>query len=270
MNENENNILLEVNKLEVVYHHVSTAVQGVSFKVSDGQLFAIIGGNGAGKTTTLRAISGFLGPDNALITDGEVKFKGKKLNLLPPQRIAHLTGIILVPERDKVFETLNVDVNLSVPSSIKKKHGKTNKEQIYEYFPALKRRMKSLAGFLSGGERQMLAIGQALLCSPKILLVDELSLGLSPLIVEGLLNILLKIRNQLDLSILLVEQNAAAALSIADHAAVMENGRIVLDGTPEKLSAHEDVREFYLGIRGEEQKSYRDVKQYTRTRRWWG
>ena len=189
--------------------------------------------------------------------------------MLPPQKISSMTGITLVPERDKVFETLTVEENLAVTVSHQKRQSET-RDHIYGYFPQLRVRRKILGGLLSGGERQMLAVGQALLCSPELLLVDELSLGLSPLITQDLLDILLRIQQDYGLTILLVEQNAAAALGIAEYAAVMENGRIVLDGTPEKLSAHEDVREFYLGIRGEEQKSYRDVKQYTRTRRWWG
>jgi len=264
-----NNVILEVNKLEVVYNHVSTAIQGVSFKVLEGHIFAIIGGNGAGKTTTLRAISGFLGSDNALITDGEINFRGKRLNMLPPQNITQSTGIVLVPERDKVFETLTVEENLSIVSSFKRGQ-KHDRQAVYEYFPSLFKRRKSLGGFLSGGERQMLAMGQALLCSPSLLLVDEMSLGLAPLIVQDLMEILLRIKNDFGLSILMVEQNAVEALSVSNYAVVMENGRIVLDGTPERLTAHEDVKEFYLGMRGEEQKHYRDVKQYTRTRRWWG
>ena len=267
--EKADNLLLQVNKLEVVYHHVSTAVQGVSFEIMEGHLFAIIGGNGAGKTTTLRAISGFLGADNAEITDGEVIFKGKVINMLAPQKITDKMGIVLVPERDKVFETLTTEENLGVPVANRKRR-QESKDRIYEYFPQLKRKRKTLGGFLSGGERQMLSVGQALLCSPSLLLVDELSLGLAPLIVEELLGMLLRIKNELGFTVLLVEQNAAAALNIAEYAAVMENGRIVLEGTPEKLSAHEDVKEFYLGIHGDERKSYRDVKQYTRTRRWWG
>jgi len=266
---NNPKILLEVNKLEVVYNHVSTAIQGISFKVFEGQLFAIIGGNGAGKSTTLRAISGFLGSDNAVITDGEIKIRGKRLNKMAPQDITRSTGIVLVPERNKVFETLTVEEHLDLFVSTDKK-SKQTKTHIYEYFPGLYNRKKSLAGFLSGGERQMLAMGQALLCSPELLLVDELSLGLAPLVVEELFEILLRIKKDYGLSILLVEQNAWEALAAAEYAAVMENGRIVLDGTPETLLTHEDVKEFYLGIRGKEQKSYKDVKQYTRTRRWWG
>jgi len=212
---------LEINNLEVVYHRVSTAVQGVSFRVSPGQIFAIIGGNGAGKTTTLRAVSVFLDSDSAAITDGEVKFRGKILNMLPPQKIARLTGIILVPERDKVFDTLTVEENLSVVTRTRRTRNRAM-DRIYGYFPTLYRQRKRLAGFLSGGERQMLAIGQALLCEPLVLLVDELSLGLAPLMVQELLGMLVKIKNDLGLTVLLVEQNAAAALSIAEYAAVIK------------------------------------------------
>ena len=260
--------ILEVKKLEVVYHHVSTAVQGVSFQVDKGQIFALIGANGAGKTTTLRAISGFLGSDNADITDGEIIYSGRRLNGLPPHKIAE-GGIVLVPERRKIFDTLTTSENLRIASSHKAKW-KSDEEMIYEYFPNLKAHRQKLAGFLSGGEAQMLAIGQALLASPKLLMIDELSMGLAPLIVSMLLETLVRMRKDLDLTILVVEQNAAAALNIADYAAVMENGRIVYDGTPEKLLAHEDVREFYLGVKDSGQKNYTDVKQYKRRRRWWG
>ncbi len=266
--ETKSDTLLQVTKLEVVYHHVSTAIQGVSFTISDGQFFSIIGANGAGKTTTLRAISGFLGLDNAEITDGDVYFMGKRLNGLPPHKITNM-GIVLVPERNKVFETLSTEANLEISVSQSKERKKRERE-IYEYFPILKGHKHHLAGFLSGGERQMLAIGQALLCSPRLFLLDEVSMGLAPLIVSSLLEALIKMKNDLGLTVLLVEQNAAAALGLADYAAVMENGRIVFDGTPQKLLAHEDVREFYLGIRETGETSYKDVKQYRRTRRWWG
>lgn len=266
--EQSKDILLEVTKLEVVYHHISTAIQGITFKIPEGQFFAIIGANGAGKTTTLRAISGFLGLDNAEITDGEISFMGRRLNGLPPHSITR-RGIVLVPERNKVFETLSTDANLGVAVS-RGRERKTREEQIYDYFPNLKGHGQLLAGFLSGGERQMLAIGQALLCSPKLLLLDEVSMGLAPLVVRSLLETLVRMKADLGLTILLVEQNAAAALEIADYAAVMENGRIVFDGPPKKLLAHEDVREFYLGIRDSGEKNYKEVKQYKRTRRWWG
>lgn len=265
--ESRGNILLRVTKLEVVYHHVSIAVQGISFDVAEAELFVIIGRNGAGKTTVLRAISGFLGSDNAEIVDGRVEFRERVLNMLPPQQIARTAGIILVPEREKVFDTLTVEENLSV--SISDRKWRREKDRIYEYFPLLHRiKRGSLGGFLSGGERQMVAIAQALLCSPKLLLVDELSLGLSPLVLRDLFAVLCKINKELALTILLVEQNAGAALSIADYAAVMENGRIVLDGLPETLSQNEDVREFYLGLKGEEQRNYSNVKRYSRTNKW--
>ncbi len=264
----ENNHLIEVNKLEVIYHHVSTAIQGVSFNVSKGQIFALLGANGAGKTTTLRAISGFLRSDNANITDGDILFMGRRINGYPPHQITNL-GIVLVPERNKVFETLTTAANLAIPASKDKRH-KQKIEMIYEYFPRLVERREHLGAYLSGGERQMLAIGQALLCSPVALLLDEVSLGLSPALVSHLFETLVQMKKDLDLTILLVEQNAAVALGVADYAAVMENGRIVFDGKPEKLLAHGDVREFYLGIRKEAKASYSEVKQYRRSRRWWG
>lgn len=269
-----NNTVLKVSKLEVVYHHVSTAIQGVSFNISHGQIFALIGANGAGKTTTLRAISGFLGADNADVTDGEVIFEGQKLNGFPPHKISRM-GVALVPERDKVFETLTVEENLAVSTSQRaggrdKKDRREREETIYRYFPRLKAHKSRLAGFLSGGERQMLAIAQALLCDPKLLLLDEVSMGLAPVVVSSLLATLVDMKKELDLTILLVEQNASIALEISDYAAVMENGRIVFDGTSQKLLAHPDVREFYLGVRDTGGKSYTDIKQYRRTRRWWG
>lgn len=260
--------ILSVRKLEVVYHHVSTAIQGVSLNVSAGQIFALIGANGAGKTTTLRAISGFLGSDSADIVDGDILFVGQRLNGLPPHKIAS-KGIVLVPERYKVFETLTTEENLSVAVAMSQKQ-KGTVEKVYEYFPRLGAHRQHLAAYLSGGERQMLTIGQALLCSPKLLLLDEVSMGLAPVVVFSLLGTLVEMKRDLDLTILLVEQNAAAALEIADYGAVMENGRIVFDGTKNKLMAHDDVREFYLGIRESGEKSYMDVKQYRRTRRWWG
>ncbi len=264
----EKKTLLEVNKLEVVYFREIMAIQGVSLKVPEGSTVAILGVNGAGKSTTLRAISGFLGLDNAEITDGTIEFHGDKLRRnIPPHETAH-RGIILVPERDKVFATITVEENLQVPQPSGKQ--KFTLAEVYSYFPVLKERRRQVAGYLSGGERQMLAIGEALLCQPELLLVDELSLGLAPAIVTELMGILQRLRSDLGITILLVEQNAAASLKIADYGYVMENGRVVLDGTPEKLMAHEDVREFYLGFDDKGVKNYKDVKQYRRTRRWWG
>jgi len=270
----DGNPLLELKKLEVVYNRAAIAIQGVSLKVFEGQIVALLGTNGAGKTTTLRAASGFLGMDNAEITDGDVVYQGERVNGRQPHETAR-RGVVLVPEREKTFVTLTVEENLqaSVFMGWSQKSRRQAQEQVYSYFPILKDRRRQVAGYLSGGERQMLAIGKALLCSPKLLLVDELSLGLAPAIVADLMGRLAALRRELGLTILLVEQNAAAALKIADYGYVMENGRVVFDGAPEKLLAHEDVREFYLGLSesGEAAaKSYRDVKQYRRRRRWYG
>ena len=256
--------MLQVENLEVTYHRVSTAVQGISLEVREGGIVALIGNNGAGKTTTLRAISGFLGLDDARVSEGVVRFHGERIENWPPHRIARL-GIALVPERSKVFETLSVDENLDAAVARRA----FPKDAVYEYFPALAALRRRAAGYLSGGERQMLGIGSALMCAPQLLLVDELSLGLAPLVVRDLMERLRAVREQLGTSILVVEQNAQVALEMADHAYVLENGRVVLDGTPERLRAHQDIQEFYLGGAGG-RRSYREVKQYRRTRRWYG
>ncbi|HXD98402.1 MAG TPA: ABC transporter ATP-binding protein [Candidatus Acidoferrum sp.] len=264
-------VLLAVERLEVAYHRVVTAVQGVSLIVPRGKVVALLGTNGAGKTTTLRAISGFLGIDDARVTEGRILYKGQRIENRAPHHVTGL-GIVLVPERSKVFENLSVDENLeaTVPGHVPGFDRRRMAEAVFEYFPALARVRAREAGLLSGGERQMLAIGAALMCGPELLLVDELSLGLAPVVVEELMTRLQTIRRTLGMTILLVEQNAQVALDAADHAYVMENGRIVLDGPPERLLAHQDVREFYLGAAGTARRSYRDVKQYRRSRRWYG
>jgi len=264
--------LLDIGKLEVVYHNVSTAVQGVSLEVREHQIVALLGTNGAGKTTTLRAISGFLGVDDARVTEGFIAFRGEEIQNRPPHVITK-KGIVLVPERDKVFENLTVEENLQVCVSLTNEKMSKNDSYrlIFNYFPLLEKVKNRLGGYLSGGERQMLSIATALLCGPKLLLVDELSLGLAPLIVEELMKLLRVIRREQEVTVLLVEQNALAALEIADYGYVIENGRIVFDGDPNRLKSHQDIQEFYLG-KGEREsrKSYRDVKQYRRTRRWYG
>lgn len=259
-------VLLEVEKLEVTYHRVITAVQGVSLEVAEGSIVSLIGNNGAGKTTTLRAISGFLGLDDARVTDGHVAWRGERIENQPPHRVAR-RGIALVPERSKVFESLSVEENLDAAVSGR---GGIDKARIFDYFPVLHRLRTRQAGYLSGGERQMLAIGSALMCSPQLLLIDELSLGLAPKVVEELVERLRAIRAELGTTLLVVEQNAQVALDLADHGYVMENGRVVLDGTPDKLREHQDIREFYLGAGQSQRRSYREVKQYRRSRRWYG
>ena len=263
-------ILLRLDGVEVVYHRVITAVQGVSLDVPKGGIVALLGTNGAGKTTTLRAISGFIGLDDARVTDGAIAYCGARIDNLPPHRVTRL-GIALVPERSKVFENLTVAENLEAVVPRRGADRRRLGESIYALFPALAKLRAREAGYLSGGERQMLAIGAALACAPDLLLVDELSQGLAPVIVEELAARLERVRAELGTTILLVEQNARIALDMADYAYVMENGRIVLDGTPERLRAHADIQEFYLGAgAGTRRRSYRDVKQYRRSRRWYG
>ena len=263
---------LRLEQVEVVYHHVITAIQSVTLEVGARRIVALLGTNGAGKTTTLRAVSGFLGADDARITDGRVLYRGEVVNGQPPHRLAR-AGLVLVPEREKIFETLTVHENLR--AAVAGRRTGLGLDAVWTYFPILAERRRQLAGYLSGGERQMLAIGAALLCQPEVLLVDELSFGLAPLVVERLMGLVARLRDELGLAILLVEQNAAAALAIADHGYVLEHGRIVFDGTPAALSAHDDIREFYLGVGpagpGAEtatRRRYTAVKQYRRRRRW--
>ncbi len=256
--------LLDVRQLEVVYHDVATAVQGISVEVAPGSIVAMIGTNGAGKTTTLRAISGFLPAEDVAVTDGTISFCGQSLRGLLPHQISRL-GVVLVPEREKLFQTLTVGENLEFSLTRKRQ---PVRDTVYEYFPLLGERQKQLAGYLSGGEKQMLAIGMALVCEPKLLLVDELSLGLAPIVTTEIMTILRTINRNLGLAMLIVEQNAAAALRIASFGYVLENGRVVFKGEAEKLLQHQDIREFYLG--DERAGSYRNIRQYTRKRRWWG
>ncbi len=263
--------LLDVRKLEVVYQRSITAAQGVTLAVQPAQIVALIGTNGAGKTTTLRAISGFLGLDDARVTQGSIIFKGDHIENRPPYENT-ARGIVLVPERDKVFPNLTVAENLTAPIP----RGTTAAQQrqrealVFALFPQLRDLRSRIGGLLSGGERQMLALASAIVCAPQLLLVDELSLGLAPVVVNDLLLRLIAIRRELGIAILLVEQSAAVALEVADYGYVMENGKIVLDGTAQRLRAHPDVEEFYLGGKSGERRSYRDVKQYRRRRRWYG
>jgi branched-chain amino acid transport system ATP-binding protein len=263
--------LLAVEGIEVVYHHVVTAVQGVTLAVPEGAIVAMLGTNGAGKTTTLRAVSGFLGIDDARVTAGTIAFRGERIENRPPHEIT-ARGIVLVPERDKVFPNLSVAENLvaNVPRRGARHAERRLSALVYEQFPKLAELRTREAGYLSGGERQMLAIAAGLMCAPELLLVDELSLGLAPVVVEELAQRLRVIRAELAISVLLVEQSAAVALAIADHAYVLENGRVVMDGTPERLRTHQDIQEFYLGGGAGTRRSYREVKQYRRSRRWYG
>ncbi len=262
-------IVLEVNNIEVVYNEVILVLKGLSLKVPKGHIIALLGSNGAGKSTTLKAISGLLKSEDGEVTDGKILYEGENINNSDPEDIVR-KGIFQVMEGRRVFKELTVDENLIAGAYTRTdtENIKKDKEYIYELFPALKRRMNMRAGYLSGGEQQMLAIGRALMAKPKLLLLDEPSLGLAPLLVREIFEKIQQI-NKEGTTILLVEQNANLALQIAHYGYIMENGKVVLDGPAEVLRNNDDVKEFYLGLTEVgKKKSYRDVKHYRRRKRW--
>lgn len=253
---------LELKDVKVTYQRAIQALYGVTLHVDQGEIVAILGANGAGKTTTLRAISGFIGLDNARISGGSVTFEGEPIGNKPPYQITS-RGIVLVPERDKVFPNLTVQENLEVvASSADSAKRRELEDMVFEYFPRLKTLRKREAGLLSGGERQMLALGSAIVCAPRLLLVDELSMGLAPVIVEEISERLQRIRNDLGFTILLVEQAAAVALRLADRGYVLEHGEVVLQGSSADLQADEQVQQAYLGTGGgKERRNYREARR---------
>jgi len=254
--------LLAIDELKVAYHRVAVALHGVSLRVLPQTIVALLGNNGAGKTTTLRAISGFIGLDDARVIAGSIQFAGRRIENQPPHKNA-ARGIVLVPERDKVFPNLTVAENLIVAvshrvSSAERRHLEA---LVFQFFPALAELRSRLAGLLSGGERQMLALASAIVCKPELLLVDELSLGLAPVAVEDLARRVSSIRRELGITVLLVEQNAGVALAIADYGYVLENGRVVLEGAATELRGRREIQESYLGqASGEERRSYRALR----------
>jgi len=262
--------MLKVKNIEVVYSDVILVLKGLSLQVEEGNVVALLGANGAGKSTTLKAISGLLKSEEGKVTDGNIEFLGERINGREPEDIVK-RGIFQVMEGRRVFEDLTVEENL-VCGGYTRKDKKRVKEdfgKVYGYFPRLKERKKQLAGYLSGGEQQMLAIGRAYMARPKLMLLDEPSLGLSPLLVKEIFGIIRMINREEGTTILLVEQNARVALAISDYGYIMENGKIVLDGDAEKIRENEDVKEFYLGLTDVgSRKSYRDVKHYKRRKRW--
>lgn len=263
--------MLEVANLEVVYNEVILVLRGLSIEVPDGQIVALLGANGAGKTTTLRSISGLLDVHNGDITKGSITFNGVDLSGTKPAGIVH-AGITQVMEGRRVFAEMTVHENLICGGVTVKDKAKTKAsyDRVMELFPRLQERRTQIAGYMSGGEQQMLAIGRAMMADPKLLILDEPSLGLAPMLVEQIRDIIVDI-NKSGTSVLLIEQNAMMALSIADYGYIMENGKVVMDGTPEKLLADDDVKEFYLGLHsdgGGAKKSFRDVKHYKRRKRW--
>jgi branched-chain amino acid transport system ATP-binding protein len=261
---------LVVNNIEAVYDRVILVLKGLSLEIPHGGIVALLGANGAGKSTTLKAISGLLHGERGEVTKGTIQFLGQPVAHMDPSDVVRL-GIIQVMEDRRVFEHLTPEDNLLV-GAYTRGNGKSLKEdleRVYTYFPRLVERRRVKAGYLSGGEQQMLAIGRALMARPKLMLLDEPSLGLAPLLVEEIFEIVKRINREEGVSILLVEQNATMALEIAEYGYVMENGRVVLDGPAEKLKSNGDIQEFYLGLSAVGQrKSYRDVKHYKRRKRW--
>ena len=261
--------MLEVANLEVVYNEVILVLRGLSIEVPDGKIVALLGANGAGKTTTVRAVSGLLDVHDGDITKGSIVFNDTNISHAKPATIVE-AGITQVMEGRRVFAELTVDENLVTGGfTVKDKTANSESyERVMDLFPLLAARRRQTAGYLSGGEQQMLAIGRALMADPKLLILDEPSLGLAPMLIEQIRDIIVDINKQ-GVSVLLIEQNAMMALSIADYAYVMETGKVVMDGTSQKLLADEDVQEFYLGLHGEGgRKSFRDVKHYKRRKRW--
>ena len=264
--------MLELKNVEVKYMDVILVLRGVSLQVDKGAVVAVLGSNGAGKTTTLRAISGLLKGQEGRVTDGSIEFEGKRIENGNPEDIARL-GIIQILEGRRTLVDLTVEENLRAGATVSftGQNLKRDLDMVYTYFPVLKDMRGRTAGYLSGGEQQMLVVGRGLMSHPKLMLVDEASLGLAPLLVEEIFRILERINKEEGVSILLVEQNARAALSLAQHGYVMESGRIVLDDTGEKLRANADIREFYMGLGAVgETKSYREIKHYKRRKRWLG
>ena len=258
---------LVLNNIEVIYDRIFLAIKGVSIEVPQGGMVGLLGANGGGKSTTLNAISGLLQSERGEVTRGQVEFGWKNLaGLSPTDRVK--MGIAQVLEGRRVFEHLTSDENLIAASAVRHSHAAMKREmdRIYSYFPRLYERRTAKAGYLSGGEQQMLAIGRALMTQPKLLMLDEPSLGLAPTIVAEVFDIIRKINKEDNMSILLVEQNAIAALDVVSHAYMIENGRIVMHGGAEEMKANPDIQEFYLG--GQEGKDFREIKHYSRRKRW--
>lgn len=264
--------MLSVNNIEVIYNSVILVLRGVSFEVKPGQVVALLGANGAGKSTTLKAISGLLSAELGEVTRGSITWNGERIDHQNTEEIVR-KGLIQVIEGRPLFQHLGVEENLRIGGMAYEggRHIRHDLERVYHYFPRLKAMHGRIAGYLSGGEQQMLVIGRALMGHPRLMMLDEPSLGLAPMLVQEIFRIVGEINKQEQMSVLLVEQNARAALSLVDYGYVMENGRIVLDGPAAQLAENEDIKEFYLGLNQlGERKSYREVKHYKRRKRWLG
>jgi branched-chain amino acid transport system ATP-binding protein len=261
--------VLKLNNVEVKYVGVILVLRGVSLEIREGTIVALLGSNGAGKTTTLKAISGLLRTELGEVTAGTIEYEGSRIDKQNPEEVAK-RGIIQVMEGRKVLGHLTAEENLVLGGYIVKKASlKNDLDMVYGYFPRLKNLRNATSGYLSGGEQQMLVMGRAMMAHPKIMLLDEPSLGLAPLLVDEIYEIVARVNAEEKTSVLIVEQNARAALSISEYSYVMENGRVVLDGPSSKLADNEDIKEFYLGLsKLGEKKSFREVKHYKRRKRW--
>ena len=262
--------LLEVNNIEVIYNHVILVLKGVSLSVPKGGITALLGGNGAGKTTTLKAISNLLHSERGEVTKGTISYRGERVQDLDPAALVK-KGVIQVMEGRHCFEHLTVEENL-MTGAFTRKDGKgaveADLQMVYDYFPRLKERRKSQAGYTSGGEQQMCAIGRALMSRPETILLDEPSMGLAPQLVEQIFGIVKAVNEGEGVSFLLAEQNTNVALRFAHYGYILENGRVVMDGPAADLRENPDVKEFYLGVSDEGRKSFRDVRSYRRRKRW--
>ncbi len=262
--------LLEVNGIEVIYNHVILVLKGVSLKVPEGGIVALLGGNGAGKTTTLRAVSNLLVAERGAVTKGTIELRGERIEALTPSALVK-RGLVQVMEGRHCFAHLTIEENL-MTGAYTRTDGKAaiaqTLEKVYTYFPRLKTRRSSQAAYTSGGEQQMCAIGRALMAAPNMVLLDEPSMGLAPQIVDEVFGIVKDLNEKERVTFLLAEQNTNMALRYAEYGYILENGRIVMDGEAKSLRENEDVKEFYLGVGGADRKSFRDVKSYKRRKRW--
>lgn len=262
--------MLKVNNIEVVYSKVVLVLKGISLEVPEGAIVSLLGANGAGKSTSLKAITGILDTQNGELKEGTIEFQGKPIHTMDPDRIVKL-GVTMVPEGRKVFGDLTILENLLIGAHTRsdRKGIRTDLEKVFEYFPILAQRKQQMAIYLSGGEQQMLVIGRALMSRPRLMILDEPSLGLAPLLVQEIFGIINKINREEKASILVIEQNARMALKHSQYGYIMENGRIVMDGPSETLMENPDVKEFYLGMSDQaEKKSFAEVKHYKRRKRW--
>ncbi|MGB7542959.1 MAG: ABC transporter ATP-binding protein [Burkholderiales bacterium] len=262
--------LLSINNIEVIYDHVILVLKGVSLSVPEGGIVTLLGANGAGKTTTLKAISNLLRAERGEVTKGSIEFRGARVDRLNPAELVKL-GVVQVMEGRHCFQHLTVEENLltgAYSRNVGRAQLKADVEKVYGYFPRLKDRRTSLAGYTSGGEQQMTAVGRALMARPSMILLDEPSMGLAPQIVEEIFEIVKNLNQKEKVSFLLAEQNTNLALRYADYGYILENGRVVMDGAAAELAANEDVKEFYLGISSGARRSFKDVKHYRRRKRW--